>query len=265
MSLDSTKIIDLDYQTLSLLLPSYDGNRKTLHFYIQCVEKVLDMVDETQEQSVSCLIRNKLTGKAIEALSEQSYFKSWLDIKNILIQRFGESRSELELVQELIKLNRNKEPIDIFADKIRHLTYSLIHYDHTKSTYYEQMAINVVLDQVSPMVSVMVRTQNPKSLEQVLGLVKAEENRYFKFRTREREQPNRVNVSFNPQPSTSMNRSGLTQKPYQFVKKDNKQPLIPAHNIKQEKINFQELEDSEESSEFEYENFQENQEENSEK
>lgn len=53
------------------------------------------------------MIRNKLSGKAIEALSECTDFNSWDAIKEILIRRFGEFRDEIQVVQELMDIRKD--------------------------------------------------------------------------------------------------------------------------------------------------------------
>lgn len=253
--------VPIDYQTMAILLPTYDGNKKTLHFYIKCVENVMDMLENKEEGSIACLILNKLTGKAIEVLSERTTFKTWSDIKSILMRRFGEVRGEVELTQELIKLNRNKDNLEIFSDKIRELTYSLINCGSQKSDYYEKMAISVLLDQVHPMISIMVRTQNPSNLEEVISLVKLEELKYNKYRAKERE-----NVKHNPTPFSHPVKPAFAQhKPYNPQNNSNiKKPMLP-FKPKYEKVNhiMTEVESEPDVNEYETEeNFPENLEEN---
>lgn len=228
--------VNVDYNNVALLLPAYDGNKKTLNFYIKCVENVLERIENRDDSCIASLILNKLTGKAVEALSENNSFQSWSDIKNILIQRFGDSRSEIELTQELIKLNKNRDSIELFSEKIRELTYSLINRGTQKTSYYEKMAISVLLEQIHPMISIMVRTQNPTSLEDVISLAKQEEIKYLKYRTRERENSR---PTFTPSYNTSKPNFGgqSTQRPYQpntQIKQQNYKP-----HIKPEKVNFQ--------------------------
>lgn len=166
---------EIDYKTLSFFLPSYDGNKKTLAFYIKSVESALDLIENKQHVSVACLIRNKLTGKAVEALSECTDFNSWDAIKEILTRRFGEFRDEVQIVQELMNVRKDKSTIESFSEKIRELTYTLINLDQTKKEYYEKMAINVFLDQLDSILALSVRVQNATSLEQTIVLAKQED------------------------------------------------------------------------------------------
>lgn len=230
--------VNVDYNNVALLLPAYDGNKKTLNFYIKCVENVLERIENRDDSCIASLILNKLTGKAVEALSENSNFQSWSDIKNILIQRFGDPRGEIELTQDLIKLNRNRDSIEIFSEKIRELTYSLINHGTQKTLYYEKMAISVLLEQIHPMISIMVRTQNPKSLEDVISLVKQEEVKYLKYRNREREHTKPMfTPSYNntPKPNFGVQSAQRSYQPNTQIKQQN----YGKPKIKPEKVNFQ--------------------------
>lgn len=39
---------EIDYKTLSFFLPSYDGHKKTLSFYIKSVDSALDWIENKQ-------------------------------------------------------------------------------------------------------------------------------------------------------------------------------------------------------------------------
>lgn len=96
------------------------------------MESVLEEIKNRQEPAVASIIRTKLTGKAVEALSQNSDFRMWEDIKTILKNRFGDFREEVQLVQELMQLTKDKTGIDLFADKVREIAYAMS-YD---SDYY---------------------------------------------------------------------------------------------------------------------------------
>uniref|UniRef100_A0A2A4JG12 Retrotransposon gag domain-containing protein n=1 Tax=Heliothis virescens TaxID=7102 RepID=A0A2A4JG12_HELVI len=168
----------VDIETLSLLLPTYDGNKQTLPIFIRGVENVLDLVDKKNHPIIACLIRTKLTGKAVEALSECTHLDSWgtwETMKAILKHRFGEFRNEVQIVQELMQTKLDNLELKAFADKIRDLTYTLINLDLSKKDYYEKIATNVFLDQLTPLVALSVRVQGTDSLEQTILLALQED------------------------------------------------------------------------------------------
>lgn len=181
--------IVIDHTTLALLFPTYDGNKKSLAFYIEGVENVLSLIENGDDPLVACLIRNKLTGRAVEALSESNGARTWSEIKEILKKRFGEFRTEIQLVQELIQLNKDNS-LDVFADKIWSIRSSLIEADPNKREYYEQMALNSFLDKLSPITNIMIKLKQIENLDQAISIAKQEEN---KLKARRLQQSKLVN------------------------------------------------------------------------
>lgn len=169
------KPFTIDYSTLSKLLPSYDGNKKTLMYYLEGVENALDLITNKDDTSIACLIRNKLTGKAVEALSERPGTKSWSDIKTVLKSKFGEFRTEIQLIQELMQTTRDGISLDSFSDRIRMLMTSLISLDPSKREHYEKMALETFLDKLNPITAMSARLKYPMNLDQAVTYAKQEE------------------------------------------------------------------------------------------
>lgn len=165
----------IDYQSLSILLPSYDGNKKTLEFYIRGVENTLDLIENSQDEAIACLIRNKLTGKAAEALSQQTDFKVWDDIRRILRSRFGECKDETQLIEELMLLSAEKCGVDQFSEKVRDITYALVNKDIARKAFYEKMAFNVFLDRLDPLIALNIRVKGIHDLSEAITVAKQEE------------------------------------------------------------------------------------------
>lgn len=85
--------IVIDYNLINLLIPTYDGNPKTLNYYIRSV----DIMIRTQKLNardpiLACLIRAKLTAEAVEALTCEVDIDDWNSIKSALIHRFSDHR-----------------------------------------------------------------------------------------------------------------------------------------------------------------------------
>lgn len=211
------KPVPTDYSTFSKLLPSYDGNKRTLAFYIEGVENALQLITNRDSECIACLIRNKLSGKAVEALSENPGTKTWLDIKDVLQKKFGEFRTEIQLVQELMHITRDNNTIDAFGDKIRILMSALISANPEKRLYYGQMALETFLDKLNPITAILIKLKNVENLDQAITVAKQEE---VKLRAR-RIQQNKTNT---PKVSTTNNKtfkSGSFQKKDQFNKNKN--------------------------------------------
>lgn len=204
------KTTPADYSTFSKLLPCYDGNKRTLAFYIEGVENALELITNKDDDCIACLIRNKLTGKAVEALSENPGTKTWSDIKDVLKKKFGEFRTEIQLVQELMLIKRDNSTIDAFGDKIRALMCTLISANPEKRIYYEQMALETFLDKLNPITAILIKLKYVQNLDQAITVAKQEE---VKLRARRNEQskPN----SFKPSvPYNKPNKPGSFQKKF---------------------------------------------------
>lgn len=235
-TLDEKPIIEerpvpTDLSTFSNMLPRYDGSRRTLPFYITCVENALALVTNRDDPCIACLIRNKLTGKAIDALSDNPEALTWEDIKSTLKQKFGEFRTEIQLVRELMTIKRENSSIDAFGDKIKHMMSTLISVNPEKREFYKQMALETFLDKLNPITAMEIKINFVKNLDQAIIIAKQEE---FKLRARRNEQG---------KPSTYKQDKQNKSVPFQ-KKPQNKTP----NNVEQsKKLHFQnETDDDEE-------------------
>lgn len=187
----------IDYSTLAKLLPSYDGNKRTLAFYIEGVENAIHLIANRNDYIIACLIRNKLSGKAIEALSESPGSRTWEDIKLILQKKFGEFRTEIQLVQELMSVSRDNSSLDAFGDKIRLLMSTLIASEPDRRLYYEQMALETFLDKLNPITAILIKLKHVENLDQAVIVAKQEEIRLRARRNQQKIGTNKPSTSYN--------------------------------------------------------------------
>lgn len=169
------KKIETEYSAFAKLLPTYDGNRRTLAFYIKNVETALELIHNTEDLSISCLIRNKLKGKAAEALSENPGARSWTEIKQVLLRKFGEFRTATQLVHALTHVTRDNTSLEAFGDRIRVLMTALITADPDHLTQYEQIALETFLKNLNPIIALSIRIKHVENLDQAVILAKQEE------------------------------------------------------------------------------------------
>jgi len=89
-------------------LPVYEGNPKALNEFIVIVEEILIIKKGTEMTSYAKMllraIRNKIEGKANEALLSSGTPLAWHDIKQTLINTFSDKRDESTLLYELHSL-----------------------------------------------------------------------------------------------------------------------------------------------------------------
>lgn len=240
------KKIETEYSAFAKLLPTYDGNRRTLTFYIENVENALELIHNTDDMSITCLIRNKLKGKAAEALSENPCAKTWQEIKKVLVRKFGEFRTATQLVHALTHVTRDNTSLDAFGDRIRVLMTALITAEPEKQIHYEQLALETFLKSLNPITALSIKIKYVENLDQAIILAKQEE---VDLRAR-RLQQSKTNPS-------KISNNKFNNKSGNFIKKDSFNKNKTVQNNSEKKIHFQnELEDeNDDEEEEEQENY----------
>ncbi|KAJ8728679.1 hypothetical protein PYW07_006375 [Mythimna separata] len=207
--------IDLaTFRFVSELLPKYDGNPKTLNYFIREVENVMLLLDPQVRvnPAIVSLIKSKLSDSAISAIASEDTVDSWQTIKAALTRRLGEPRNEIQLMQELTRLRRNKnEDAETFGKRLREILDTLnVVGRHTDKSYYESMVIDQYVNNLDFHVSIGVRIAQPTTLEAAIVTARQEEAR-LAF--------NRLNNSFNA--LTIQNKPKEIPKPNQTVPQNN--------------------------------------------
>lgn len=169
------------------LMPKYDGNPKTLNYFIREVENIMLLLDPPARANPAlvCLIKSRLSGTAIDAVAYEESLDTWQAIKNALIRRLGEPRNEIQIMQELTRVRRNKnEDSETFGKRLRDILDTLQSVGkHSDKSYYEGMVIDQYINNLDFHVSVGVRITKPITLEVAIVTARQEEARlaYNKF------------------------------------------------------------------------------------
>lgn len=173
-------IIVPDYNIINKMLPPYDGNSKNLNCYIRCVESVINLYNlKTNDPTLVCLLRAKLSSRALEALSLEIDISDWISIKTALMNRYGEFRSEVQLLQELTRCTKTKtDTCDSYGRRIRDLLDALCSIGTNKNGYYQSLAINTYIDNLHYNMGLGVRIKNPITLEAAIAYARQEETRF---------------------------------------------------------------------------------------
>lgn len=171
-----------DYNLINQILPSFDGNTKNLNCYIRSVEKILSIQNiPTNDAMIVCMIRAKLSSKALEALSLEVDIDDWLSIRNALINRFGEHRTETQLLHEMMKCSKSKsESCEAYGNRIRELLDALcgVGLEERKDRrQYQNIAISTFVENISYEIGLGVRIHHPTTLEAAIALARQEEIR----------------------------------------------------------------------------------------
>lgn len=239
------KKVETEYSAFAKLLPTYDGNRRTLAFYLENVENALELIHNNEDLAISCLIRNKLKGKAAEALSENPGARTWTEIKQVLLRKFGEFRTGTQLIHALTHVTRDNTSLEAFGDRIRVLMSALITAEPNNQTQYEQIALETFLKNLNPITALSIKIKHVENLDQAIILAKQEE---VDLRAR-RLQQNKSNPTKLTPKNKFNNKSGNS-----FIKKDkenlNKSKTTQVNSENKKKIHFQnEMEEEDEEDE----------------
>lgn len=194
---------EADYKMICEFMPRYDGNPKTLSYYIREVDNLMRLITPSKEAgalAVVCLIKSRLSGAAIDAIAHEEALNSWPEIKQALLSRLGEPRNEIQVMQELTRIRRNRnEDAESFGKRIRELLDTLYMIGkHSDKSYYENMAIEQYINNLDFHVSIGVRILKPPTLALAIVNARQEEAKLVS-----RQNPN------NNQPPSSQNKSKL--------------------------------------------------------
>lgn len=169
------------FKVLSALIPKYDGNQKRLNYYINEVDKILSLFDLQGPVSdlIVQLIKNRLEGEALDAIANEPNVHSWDSVKEVLRRRLGDPRNEVQVMQELTHLRRNRnEDSASFGKRVREVLDTVYSVGaHTDKTYYEKMAIEQYINQLEFHVSIGVKITAPATLEAAIYTARQEEAR----------------------------------------------------------------------------------------
>lgn len=172
------------------IVPKYDGDEKLLNFFISKCEYVIKAFhvegNLAQNLYVFHCITSKLTGKAASLLSDYQDLTSWVGLKAILTQHFGDPRSEECIAIELegLKIKQGESFIQ-FCHRIQNVKSSLFAKINligdqgvkaAKMIIYNNTAMNVFLFNLPEDMIRIVRLKGCFTLESALSIVTEEVN-----------------------------------------------------------------------------------------
>ncbi|VVC90278.1 unnamed protein product [Leptidea sinapis] len=87
------------------------------------------------------LINSRLSGAAIDAIAYENSLDTWPEVKHALLRPLGETRNEIQVMQELTRMRRLiSEDAETFAKRLRDILDTLFTVGkHTDKSYYENM------------------------------------------------------------------------------------------------------------------------------
>lgn len=209
-------------------LPKYDGNPRLLFEFINNVEEILSVAQQTDNTPQGRIflraIRNKIEGSANEVLNMYGTQLNWDEIKANLILHYSDKRTETSLIRDLHRLQQNKNSVEEFYSEIIEIQSSLmnnvgIHETDknvisSKKDLFSEMCLNAFLSGLAEPLGANIRAARPKSLAEAFSFCIKEQNifysRYIPYSKRQKFGSSQQRQSFqnnqnsqNPQSSPS--------------------------------------------------------------
>ncbi|KOB54715.1 Cytadhesion [Operophtera brumata] len=171
------------------LIPDYNGDTKVLSFFLKKCEFVISRYQGTADRNeyIMQAITSKLTGKAAALISERGEFTTYTELKALLVQHFGDPRSEecVAIELETIKIKNNESYLE-FCSRIQNIRSVLLskvnqgvysnEVKKAKHIIYNNTSLNVFLYNLPEHMVRLVRIKNPTELEEALKYVLEEVN-----------------------------------------------------------------------------------------
>ncbi|XP_045774257.1 uncharacterized protein LOC123873456 [Maniola jurtina] len=214
------------------LIPLFGGDKRQLNLYLRKCQYVIDRFKGSDEQNlyVFNVITSRLKDDAAALLSEREDIVTWSALKDLLIQHFGDPRSEACISVELesLKIYPGESFLD-FCNRIqtvRSLLMSKVNacddleMKRSKAIIYNNTALNVFLYNLPEHMVRVIRLKAPTSLETALSMVLEEVNFTEQYKTRNRMHSNNQFTSLGSRPAIAQ--------PFSY------NPELPSHS----KFNF---------------------------
>lgn len=175
------------------IIPVFNGETRALPLFIKKCQYILQSFQggNLQNEYLFHVITSRLAGEAANLVGEREQIGTWAELKDLLVQHFGEPKSEECLAMELesLKRNRGESYLDL-CHRIQHLRSSLFakinetidneNLRTAKHHIYNNMSLNVFLFNLPAYLVRMVRLRNVTNLEDALKIV-LEEQTFKRF------------------------------------------------------------------------------------
>lgn len=178
------------------LIPVFGGDKRQLNFFLRKSEYVIDRYrgHEAQNLYVYHSITSRLKDEAAALLSEREDICSWSDLKSLLIQHFGDPRTEqcINIELESMKIKPGESYLDFCSriQTVRSLLISKVNViddvdlKRAKTIIYNNTSLNVFLYNLPENLIRIVRLKSPSTLEDALGVVLEEVNFHDQYNMR---------------------------------------------------------------------------------
>lgn len=196
------------------IIPKFSGEEGLLNLFIKKGQYVYNAFSPTsatplsQKTYVFHAISSRLCGRAAILLSEREDINSWDSLQEILIQHFGDPRSEecIAIELEQLKIKSGESYIEL-CHRIQHMRSSLFSKVNlltdegvkaAKMIVYNNLALNVFLYNLTEDLIRIVRLKGCPSLETALSIVTEEVNFMQQYNAKNKTRQHSTPQAFKP-------------------------------------------------------------------
>lgn len=164
-------------------LPEFSGDYRDLQTFINLIDRVhpiLRAYDEPSQYLFSDIIKSKLKGKAREIIEINCQAESWNDVKQILVNNFGDRHSLEELFDKLKSVTFKTNSVEFYNDiktRLRSLNNKTITLLGSGSATNEcarnnmKTALNLFKEKLPEPMKTILTCRNPDSLETAMEIL----------------------------------------------------------------------------------------------
>lgn len=178
------------------IIPIFNGSKRHLNLFLRKCDYVINKYrgNAEQDQYVLHTITSRLTEEAAALVSERNDILTWEQLKTLLIQHFGDPRSEecIAIELETLKMKQGESYLE-FCNRVQSVRSVLIskvnqlldvNIKNSKVSIYDHLALNVFLYNLPENLIRAVRIKMPETLEKALEYVMEDVNFYEQYSLR---------------------------------------------------------------------------------
>lgn len=161
-------------------IPAFDGtDPNQLPDFLAQVEALLPSINLFQQNNINILlgyIKNKCVGATREALHRQGTISNWQELKEVLLNNFGEKETSRELMDKLKtwRMDSTIEKYHYAINKLRNKLHNrrLTHGDEGFTTdEINRISLQVFKDHLPEPTKTMIFARNPGTLEAAFKII----------------------------------------------------------------------------------------------
>lgn len=185
-------------------IPHFSGNRRETLAWVEDTQQTLDLFedykDEPSYKQIMRVVRSKIIGEAREVLIASGNPKEWDEIKEVILNSFGDKRDITSHIQSLFYVKQGKLSLTEYFQKMKSIDTAIKSSAAQMDDYKESMeAVNKLISLMSltryvdglngEQLSMYVRSYRPTSLEEAHDITMQHSNATYRQKLENRQGP----------------------------------------------------------------------------